>query len=150
MVHLCRIVTDIKFDLDDYAREDFFRAYTTDLSLVISMKDFSLKQHIFENTLSGHTKGGLYECAIADILIKKGYQIYFYKNETTKRELDFLIQKNGRIIPIEVKSGNNRADSLNNLMDKLGIEQSYKFIDGNVGSIEHRVISLPHYMSMFL
>ena len=150
IVRLCKAVTDIKYDLEDYTKNEFFRVYTSDLSLLLPMKDFSLKQHIFENTLSGHTKGGLYECAIADILIKKGYQIYFYKNETTKRELDFLIQKNGRIIPIEVKSGNNRADSLNNLMDKLGIEQSYKFIDGNVGSIEHRVISLPHYMSMFL
>lgn len=40
MVHLCKRVTDIRFDLDDYARDDFFRAYTTDLSLLMAMKDF--------------------------------------------------------------------------------------------------------------
>lgn len=116
MVQLCKLVTDVRFDLDDYARDDFFRAYTTDLSLLMAMKDFSLKQHIVENTLAGNSKGGIYECAIADALYKKGYQIYFYKNETTKREIDVIIQKDGSVVPIEVKSGNTRANSLKWLM----------------------------------
>ncbi len=64
MIHICKRVTDIKFDLEDYARDDFFRAYTTDLSLLMAMKDFSLKQHIVENTLEGNSKGGIYECVI--------------------------------------------------------------------------------------
>ena len=69
MVHLCKRVTDVRFDLDDYAREDFFRVYTTDLSLLMAMKDFSLKQHIVENTLFGNSKGGIYECALSLIHI---------------------------------------------------------------------------------
>jgi len=48
-------VTDVRYDLDDYARDDFFRAYTTDFTLLVAMKDFKLKQHIAENTLSGNT-----------------------------------------------------------------------------------------------
>ena len=91
MVHLSKLVTDVRFDLDDYARDDFFRAYTTDLSLLMAMKDFSLKQHIVENTLEGNSKGGINEYAITDALYKKGYQLYFYKNETTKREIDVVI-----------------------------------------------------------
>ena len=59
-----------------------------------------------ENTLAGNSKGGIYECAIADALYKKGYHIYFYKNETTKKEIDVIIQKDGKVVPIEVKSGN--------------------------------------------
>ena len=116
IIHLCRRVTDIKFDLDDYAKDDFFRAYTTDLSLLMAMKDFSIKQHIVENTLTGSSKGGIYECAISDALYKKGYKLYFYKNGTTKRELDFIIQNDGKVVPIEVKSSNNRANSLSLLM----------------------------------
>ncbi len=81
--------------MDNYARDDFFRAYTTDLSLLMAMKDSALKQHIVENTLAGNSKGGVFECAIADALYKKGYQLYFYKNETTKREIDVIIQKDG-------------------------------------------------------
>ena len=41
----------------NYARDDFFRAYTTDLSLLMAMKDFSLKQRIVENTLEGNRCG---------------------------------------------------------------------------------------------
>lgn len=151
IIHLCRVVTDVKYDLDDYARDDFFRAYTTDLSLLLAMKDFSLKQHIVENTLSGNTKGGFYECAIADALYKNNYQLFFYKNETNKRELDFIIQKDGVVIPIEVKSGNTKANSLTSFIkNNKDISFGYKFIDGNIGISEDGIITLPLYMSQFI
>lgn len=151
MVHLCKIVTDLKFDLDDYARNDFFRAYTTDLSLLIAMKDFALKQSIVENTLSGNTKGGLYECAVADVLYKKGYQLYFYKNENKKKELDFIIQQDGNVVPIEVKSGNTKATSLGAIVTKdKNVATSYKFIDGNIGTSEEGILTLPLYMAAFI
>ena len=151
MVHLSRLVTDVRFDLDDYSRDDFFRAYTTDLSLLMAMKDFSLKQHIVENTLAGSTKGGIFECAIADALFKKGYRLYFYKNETTKREIDVIIQQDGKVIPIEVKSGNTRANSLKALLkNNKDIPYGYKFVDGNTGVSEDGIITLPLYMIAFI
>ena len=150
MLYLCKLVTDIRFDLDDYARDDFFRAYTTDLSLLMAMKDFSLKQHIIENTLAGNSKGGIFECAVADALYKKGYQLYFYKNETTKKEIDVIIQKDGKVVPIEVKSGNTRANLLKSIMkNNKDISYGYKFIDGNVGTSEEGIITLPLYMIAF-
>ena len=151
MVHLCKLVTDARFDLDDYSRDDFFRAYTTDLSLLMAMKDFSLKQHIVENTVAGNSKRGVFECAIADALYKKGYQLYFYKNETTKREIDVIIQKDGMVVPIEVKSGNTRANSLKSLMmNNKDISYGYKFVDGNIGVSEDGIITLPLYMIAFI
>ena len=150
MLYLCKLVTDIRFDLNDYARDDFFRAYTTDLSLLMAMKDFSLKQHIIENTLAGNSKGGIFECAVADALHKKGYQLYFYKNETTKKEIDVIIQKDGKVVPIEVKSGNTRANSLKSIMkNNKDISYGYKFIDGNIGTSEGGIITLPLYMIAF-
>ncbi|RHV32692.1 DUF4143 domain-containing protein [Coprococcus sp. OM04-5BH] len=151
MVHLCKLVTDVRFDLDDYTRDDFFRAYTTDLSLLMAMKDFSLKQRIVENTLEGNSKGGIYECAVADALYKKGYRLYFYKNETSKREIDVIIQKDGSVVPIEVKSGNTRANSLNALMkNNKDICYGYKLVDGNIGESEEGIITLPLYMVAFI
>ena len=150
LIHLSKLVTDVRYDLDDYARDDFFRAYTTDLSLLLAMKDFSLKKHIVENTLAGNTKGGLYECAIADALQKKGYLLYFYKNETTRKELDFIIQKDGQIVPIEVKSGNTRANSLSEIMKKKSIPLAYKFVDGNIGVSDDGIVTLPLYMVAFV
>ena len=151
IVHLCKLVTKVQFDLDDYARNDFFRAYTTDLSLLIAMKDFSLKQHIVENTLIGNSKGGIYECAVADALYKKGYPLYFYKNESAKKEIDIIIQKEGEVIPMEIKSGNTRATSLKSLMKNTkDIPFGYKFIDGNIGVNEEGIITLPLYMAAFI
>ncbi len=151
IIQLCRFVSAVRYDLDDYARDDFFKAYTTDLSLLISMKDLSLKQHIIENTLSGNTKGGLYECAVADALYKKDYSLYFYKNDSTKKEIDFLIQKQGNVVPIEVKSINTRASSLNPLIkNNPEISLAYKLIDGNVGINEEGIVTIPLYMGMFI
>lgn len=151
MLHLSKLVTDARYDLDDYVRDDFFRAYTTDLSLLLAMKDFNLKQHIVENTLSANTKGGLYECAVADALYKKGYRLYFYKNDTAKKEIDLIIQKDGEVVPIEVKSGNTRATSLKTLVkNKENIQYGYKFIDGNIGIGGEGIITLPLYMAAFL
>lgn len=151
MVHLCKLVTDVRFDLDDYSRDDFFRAYTTDLSLLMAMKDFSLKQRIVENTITGNSKGGIFECAIADALYKKGYQLYFYKNETTRKEIDVIIKKDGKVVPIEVKSGNTRANSLKALIKKnKDISFGYKFVDGNIGVSEDGIITLPLYMVAFI
>ena len=150
IIHCCNKVSDIKYDLADYEDESFFRAYTADLSLLIGMKDFAIKQQIVDNKLSGNTKGGLYECVIADILYKKGFVLYFYKNETTRKEVDFIIQKDGNVIPIEVKSGNTRATSLNKVFKKWpDIEMAYKFIDGNMGK-ENNIITAPLYMAMFM
>ncbi|MBR5915379.1 MAG: ATP-binding protein [Spirochaetia bacterium] len=150
IIHCCNKVSDIKYDLADYEDESFFRAYTADLSLLIGMKDFAIKQQIVDNKLSGNTKGGLYECAIADILYKKEFVLYFYKNETTRKEVDFIIQKDGNVIPIEVKSGNTRATSLNKIFKKWPeIGTAYKFIDGNMGK-ENNIITAPLYMAMFM
>ena len=151
IIHLCRLVTQVRFDLGDYARDDFFRAYTTDLSLLVAMKDFSLKQHIVENTLNGNTKGGIYECAVADALYKKGYSLYFYKNETTKREIDLIIQKEGKVLPIEVKSGNAKAASLKALLkNNKEMMLGYKIADANIGQEENGILTLPLYMAAFI
>ena len=88
---------------------------------------------------------------MADALYKKGYRLYFYKNETTKRELDFIIQAEGNVVPIEVKSGNGRANSLSAVMKKnAGISYAYKFADGNIGVSDDGIITLPLYMAAFI
>ena len=151
IVHLSRLVTYVGYDLDDYARDDFFRAYTTDLSLLLAMKDFSMKQHIVENTLEGNSKGGFYECAVADALYKKGYSLYFYKNETARREIDAIIQKDGAVLPIEIKSGSTRASSLKSLLkNRKDISLAYKFADSNIGAGEDGILTLPLYMAAFV
>ena len=144
-------VTSISYDLADYELEGNFRLYCTDVSLLLAMRDFSLKQAIVEGSLSGNTKGGLYESYIADALLKAGHTLRFYRNETTKREVDFVIQRDGQAVPIEVKAGRAAANSLRSVMRSgQGVGLAYKIADANVGVSEDGIVTIPHYMAMFL
>ena len=151
IIKLAHNITLPVFDLEDYSIRDNFRAYTSDLSLLMAMRDFSLKKQIVEDTLAGTTRGGIYECAVADIFIKKRHSLWFYRNEKKKHEIDFLIQEDGNVVPVEVKSGNTKATSLISFMkNNEGIPLAYKLIDGNIGATENRILSIPLYMGMFI
>ena len=144
-------VTKPAYELCDYEKEDNFRVYTSDLSLLLSMRDFSLKQQIVENSFTGNSKGGIYECAVADSFIKNDYALHFYKNESTKREIDFILQKDGNIVPVEVKAGASKSQSLSSFMkNHPEVPLAYKLTDGNIGMDENRILTVPLWMSMFL
>ena len=88
---------------------------------------------------------------MADIFIKKRHSLWFYRNEKKKQEIDFLIQEDGNVVPVEVKSGNTKATSLISFMkNNEGIPLAYKLIDGNIGATENRILSIPLYMGMFI
>lgn len=137
---------------EDYEDPSGYRLYTTDIGMLVGMRDLSFKQAIVENTLVMTSKGGFWEAAIADALYKNGYSLHFYRNETSsKREIDFLIVREGELIPIEVKGGNSSAVSLNSLMkNSPELPYAFKLIDGNIGVSERRVITVPLYMAMFI
>ena len=62
-----------------------------------------------------------------------------------------MIQKDGKVVPIEVKSGTTLANSLKALMkNKRDISCGYKFADGNIGVGEDGIITLPLYMAAFI
>lgn len=151
MVYQSNNVNRIQYDLTDYEVEDNFRIYPTDMSLLMAMRDYDLKRQIMEDSLSGHTVGGIYECALTDQLHKKGRKLHFFRDEGSHREIDCLTQKNGQVIPLEFKSRNNVSGSLNYLMKtRDDIPAAYKLARANIGQSEYRVITIPHYMIMFL
>ena len=77
--------------------------------------------------------------------------MYFYKNEPNKKELDFIIQIDGAVVPIEVKSGNKRAKSLSATIKKEeNISLAYKFADSNIGVSDDGIVTLPLYMVSFI
>lgn len=105
MIHVSRHIAKKKYDLDEYARDDYFRVYVSDLSLLMAMDDVSLKQQIIDDVLQGEIKDVIYEYAAADALYKKGYDLYFYKDDNMGNEEQIVIQKNGEIVSIEAKKG---------------------------------------------
>jgi len=67
---------------------------------------------LLSDKLAANT-GYIYEAVVAQILTAKGNNLFYYtmKNETSNHlyEIDFLISKEDKICPVEVKSGNYKA-----------------------------------------
>ena len=95
-----------------------------------------------------YARGGLYENVIAECLIKRGYKLYYYKPDDN-HELEFLIEKEGSVIPIEVKAGNTASVSLNNFITDFTPNVAYKLISNRNGKAGIKE-TLPHYMVMFV
>lgn len=65
--------------------------------------------------------------------------------------MDFLLQIDGEVVPIEVKSGNKRATSLKRVMEaNPRITRAYKFADANIGLDENGIVTAPLYLMGFL
>lgn len=130
------------------AYENQFKLYFNDTGLLCAVYGFETKRALLNNTLKGNAKGGIYENVISESLVKNGYKLYYYK-PNDNRELEFIIEKNGQVIPIEVKAGNTSTVSLNGFIEDYTPEIAYKLVNGNVGFSEGK-LTLPHYMVMFI
>lgn len=149
LVNKCCNVTEPYIPLLGYEIEDQFKLYLNDTGLLCHIYGFETKLAILNNTLKGNVKGGIYENAISEALLKKGYKLYYYKLNDSTLEIEFVIEKNGEVVPIEVKAGNDATPSLNNFINRYNPTITYKLINGNIGKVDNKK-TIPHYMIMFL
>ena len=125
-----------------------FKLYINDTGLLCAMYGFETRRAVLDNSIKGSAKGGIYENVIAECLVKRGYKLYYYKPDDD-HELEFLIEKDGDVAPVEVKAGNTSTVSLNNFIKEYKPRRAFKFINGNAGITGNKV-TLPHYMVMFI
>ena len=148
MALLCRNVMLPQLPLRYNEKENEFKLYINDTGLLMSLFGFNTKLAVLNNTLTGFAKGGIYENFVAESLVKNGYQLHYYKPDD-ENELEFVIEKQGEVLPIEVKAGNTATKSLNRYIEKYRPSVAYKIMNGNIGEIDGK-LSIPHYMVMFL
>lgn len=96
--------------------------------------------------------GAVYENVIAQELRAHGFDLYYYNNKKLG-ELDFVIEYQDKVIPIEVKSGKGytRHNALNNVLntENYGIDEGMVFCNENVFQ-NGKVVYYPIYMIMFI
>lgn len=149
LVRLCYNVSTPEFPLAAYEKGEQYKMYISDIGLLVALYGFEIKKTIIDDTLSGNAKGGIYENLIADMLTKRGYKLNYYRTDNGSVEVEFLISKNAKIIPIEVKANNGSTISLNEMLKRNDIPYGYKLISGNVGVNDKKIV-MPLYMAMFL
>lgn len=146
---MAKNVTQMELPLSSNVREGWFKLYLSDIGLLMAMYGLETKKALFTGRLVGSAKGGIYENLIAGMLQRKGYELKYYKTIDGSREVEFVIEKDGGVVPIEVKATNGATVSLNETLKMKGIVYAYKFVEGNVG-VSGNKIKLPHFMAMFV
>ena len=142
-------VSTAEIPLNANVRDGWFKLYLSDVGLLSALYGSETKRLLYGGKLVGNAKGGLFENLMATILVRKGLPLYYYKTEDGAREIEFLLERDGGLVPVEVKASNGATVSLNEMLERKTVPYGYKFVDGNVG-IREKKITLPHYMAMFL
>ena len=148
IVNACYNVREPYLPLMANAKDDQFKLYINDTGLLCCMYGFETKLAVLNGTLKGNARGGIYENIISECLIKRGYTLYYFRPDN-EHEIEFLIEKNGEVLPVEVKAGNNPTPSLNSFVEDFSPSAAYKFIGGKNGKSDNK-ITLPHYFVMFI
>lgn len=148
IVNACYNIREPYLPLMANANDEQFKMYVNDTGLLCCMYGFETKLTVLNDTILGSARGGIYENVISECLIKRGYTLYYYKPDS-ECEIEFLIEKEGGVVPVEVKAGNNRTASLNRFIREFSPKAAYKLIGGGNGRADTK-ITLPHYMVMFL
>ena len=97
-------------------------------------------------------KGAIYENVVGDMLVKEGYDLYFYKNDKGTVEMDLFIRDKNSLIPVEVKANDNSTASLNNLIDNdnyKDIKYGIKLCNKNIG-FNGKFYTFPYFMTFLL
>lgn len=107
----------IKKPLENYRDIDAFKIYVSDLGLLCAKKDLAANDVLYMVEELEDFKGGMAENYVNVQLTIGGYTTYYWESERGA-EVDFVIQRDGQLIPVEVKSADNtRAKSLKVYME---------------------------------
>ena len=131
---------------------DNYRLYFADTGLLIGSLDEETQEDLRNNENMNTYKGALYENIVGDMLVKAGYQLYFYKDDSKKIEMDFMIRDKQSLIPVEVKANDNATISLNNLINNnlyKDIKYGIKLCNKNIG-FNGKFYTFPYFLTFLL
>jgi predicted AAA+ superfamily ATPase len=120
LLHQCYRISKPDMPLSAYQDLAAFKLYLGDVGLLAAMAKLPLQTILEGNTIFEEFKGALTEnFVIQQLLLKEDNAIFYWTNDNSTAEVDFVIQNDNEIIPIEVKSGTNlQATSFKFFCDK--------------------------------
>ena len=136
-------------------QRNLFKLFSNDVGLLAAMYGGNIQTKLLSKD-ANINYGSVYENLVAQELYAHGFAAehsLYYFNSKKQGELDFVLEYDGHVLPIEVKSGKdyNRHNALSNVMGNrdYNIPFAYVFCQENV-EVRERVIYLPIYMTAFL
>ena len=130
---------------------NLFKLFLSDVGLLASMYVDGLQLKIL-NREKDINFGAIYENAAAQELKAHGFELYYF-NSKKQGELDFVIEYQGNVLPLEIKSGKayTRHNALDNVLkdERYAIPQALVFCNENISTVD-KIVYLPIYMIGFL
>ena len=121
-----------------------FKLYMSDVGLLSAFSNI-MPEHIIKSELSDIYKGALAENYVAQTLKVNGYELYYWTSDSPVAEVDFVIQREGKVIPIEVKYDTNvHARSMSHYVKIYQPEYAIRITGRNFGE-ENGMRSVPLY-----
>ncbi|MDD6083670.1 MAG: ATP-binding protein [Oscillospiraceae bacterium] len=137
-------VEQIKKPLENYRDIDSFKIYISDMGLLGARKEINPDDILFMSEEINDFKGGMTENYVNIQLKINGYSTYYWESDRGA-EIDFIIQRENHLIPVEVKSADNtKAKSLKLYMQKFSPEYAVKISAKNF-AFEDRIKTVPLY-----
>ena len=152
IVNISYLMEQASLPLKGNYNPDNFRLYFSDTGLLIGSLDEEVQDDLRNNENMNTYKGALYENIVSDMLVKEGYNLYFYKDDSKKIEMDFMVRDKNSLIPIEVKENNTATISLNNLINGnlyKDIKYGIKLCNKNIG-FNGKFYTFPYFLTFLL
>ena len=120
IVDVCYCLDNLDLPLKGNYNPSNYKLYYGDTGLLVASLEEEAQEDLRVNRNFNTYKGAIYENVVADMLVKQGYDLYFYRNEKSTVEMDFLVRDLSSLVPVEVKASNAATRSLNKLVDPNG------------------------------
>ncbi|MGN0713939.1 MAG: ATP-binding protein [Anaerovoracaceae bacterium] len=131
-------VEQIKKPLENYRDIDAFKIYVSDPGLLCAKKDLAASDILYMVEELNDFKGGMVENYVNVQLSMNGYKTFYWES-ARGAEVDFIIQRDGQLIPVEVKSADNtKAKSLKVYMDTYHPAYAIKLSAKNFAFEDHK------------
>ena len=131
--------------LENYKDIDDFKIFLSDTGLLCAQKDVRAEDVFHMEEELTDFKGGMTENYVAAQFVLSGLKPFYWRNDKGTKEVDFVVSLDGKIIPVEVKSGEHvSATSLNEYVKLFRPAYSIRVSERNFG-FENNIKSVPLY-----
>lgn len=151
LVLRCFNLKAIEKPLEANSDKTYFKAFISDIGLLMAMYPLSTSQEFLRNELDSR-KGAIFENLAATMINKSGLPLYYFSKGSEHLEIDFIFESDEGITLLEEKSVNGKMAASRSVMEGKTVYKAnicYKVIRENFGNGDFYT-SIPQYALSFL
>lgn len=151
IINYCYNLTEPAAPLKANLRLDCFKIYVRDTGILMSMYEEGIQRGILNDELYIN-EGAILENVCAEEINTRYHDVMYYEKKS-QLEIDFILNINGVVTAVEVKSGNNKqSKSLNSIVNNYKTVSRYIKLekDTNIYVDDLGIEHYPLFMIMFI